>query len=414
MIHPALILIITLASILCMLLRPGGISEAYWISAGALVLIAFRLLPLRQAGYAVREGLDVYLFLIGMMVLAGLARQEGVFDWIADIAARRSGGSPSRLFVLIYLAGAVITALLSNDATAVVLTPAVLAVVRKAKLPAKPFVLACALIANAASFVLPISNPANLVIFAKRMPPLATWLGSFFLPSLASILITFVVLWLLSQADLSGQIEDLGPRSNLSSQGRIALVGLLFSCVALVTASLLGADLGAPTCIASAVAVFLVAWRDPAVIRKVLRSVSWSIVPLVAGLFVIVEALESSGLLRFGQRALQALTAWPRILADLAAAFGVGLLSNGMNNLPVGLMSAKALHTAHQAGSMANAVLIGVDLGPNLSVTGSLATILWLIALRREQIEISAWQFFKLGLVAMPLALIGSTVLLRP
>jgi arsenical pump membrane protein len=407
-------LLIALGSILCMLIRPRGVPEAYWVSAGALLLVVLRLLPLHQAGHAVREGFDVYLFLIGMMILAELARQEGVFDWVADIAARRAKGSPSRLFVLVYLAGTVITTLLSNDATAVVLTPAVLAVVRKAKLPAKPFVLACALIANAASFVLPISNPANLVIFGTRMPPLAEWLRIFALPSLASILITFVVLRFLSRPDLDGRIEDLGPRSTLSAQGQMALIGLLVSCVALITASLLGIDLGAPTCAAALIALFLVAWRDPAVIRKVLRSVSWSIVPLVAGLFVIVEALEGAGLLRFGQQALQALATWPRILGDLSAAFGVGLLSNGVNNLPVGLMSAKALQAAHQSASLAHSVLIGVDLGPNLSVTGSLATILWLIALRREQIEVTAWQFFKVGVLAMPVALIASVLLLRP
>ncbi len=414
MIYPLLIVLIALVSILCMLLRPRGISEAYWISAGALVLVVLRLLPLRQAGIAVREGLDVYLFLIGMMILAELAREEGVFDWVADIAARHAKGSPSRLFILIYLAGTIITTLLSNDATAVVLTPAVLAVVRKAKLRAKPFVLACALIANAASFVLPISNPANLVVFAHGMPPLVDWLRTFFLPSLASILITFVVLRLLSESDLGGRIEELGSPSNLSSQGKLALTGLVFSCVVLVAASLRGADLGAPTCGASVIALFLVAWRDRTVIRTTFRSVSWSIVPLVAGLFVIVEALEGAGLLRFGQKALQAFAAWPRVPANLATAFGVGLLSNGMNNLPVGLMSAKALQAAHQSGGLAHSVLIGVDLGPNLSVTGSLATVLWLIALRREQIEITAWQFFKVGLLAMPLALVASILLLRP
>src|SRR3984885_3230116 len=124
--------IVSLASILCMLLRPRRIGEAYWIGGGALLLVASRLIPLRQAGHAVYEGLDVYLFLTGMMILAELAREGGVFEWVADVAARHAGNSATRLFVLIYLVGMVVTALLSNDATAVVLTPAVLAVVRKA------------------------------------------------------------------------------------------------------------------------------------------------------------------------------------------------------------------------------------------------------------------------------------------
>jgi arsenical pump membrane protein len=85
--------------------------------------------------------------------------------------------------------------------------------------------------------------------------------------------------------------------------------------------------------------------------------------------------------------------------------FAVALLSNIMNNLPVGLASGSALQQMHSSGVLTHAVLIGVDLGPNLSVTGSLATILWLIALRREGAEISAWEFLKIGMVVMPLSL---------
>ena len=110
----------------------------------------------------------MYLFLSGMMLLSELARVNGVFDWLASIAVRRARGSSARLFTLIYGLGTVVTILLSNDATAVVLTPAVLTAVRKAKAEPLPYLFACALIANAASFVLPISNPANLVVFQQR------------------------------------------------------------------------------------------------------------------------------------------------------------------------------------------------------------------------------------------------------
>ena len=178
-----LIWIISVASILCMLSRPRHIAEAYWVCAGGILLVLTHLIPLLQAAHAVYEGLDLYLFLTGMMILAELAREEGVFEWVADAAALQARNSPGRLFVLIYLVGTVVTALLSNDATAVVLTPAVLAVVRRAKVEPKPYLFACAFIANAASFVFPISNPANLVIFDQRMPSLGIWLKIFLLPS---------------------------------------------------------------------------------------------------------------------------------------------------------------------------------------------------------------------------------------
>lgn len=408
-----IIWIISLASILCMLLRPRGIAEAYWVCSGGVLLVLFRLIPVRQAAHAVYEGLDVYLFLAGMMILAELAREEHVFDWIADVAAQHAENSPARLFTLVYLTGTIVTALLSNDATAVVLTPAVLAVVRRARVQPKPYLLACALIANAASFVFPISNPANLVVFDQHMPPLMAWLSIFILPSLVSVLVTFFCLRWICRKDLHGEFQGTLEPVSLSTEGKLALGGLLFAAIALIASSALGLSLGAPTCAAAIVALVVVVWRDRSIVRRVARGVSWSVLPLVAGLFVIVEALQNAGLLRVGLSGLQALSRVSTQSAKLMAAFAVALLSNGMNNLPVGLMSGAAIRHANESGIVAHALLIGVDLGPNLSVTGSLATILWLIALRRERVEISAWEFFKVGMGAMPLALAGALLALR-
>jgi arsenical pump membrane protein len=412
--HISTILIwaISLASILCMLLRPRRIAEAYWVCGGGILVVLTRLLPLHQAAHAVYEGLDVYLFLTGMMILAELAREEGVFDWVADVAAQHAKNSRGRLFVLIYLVGTLVTALLSNDATAVVLTPAVLAVVRRAKVDPKPYLLACAFIANAASFVFPISNPTNLVIFDQHMPPLEMWLRIFLLPSAASILMTFLCLRWISRKELRGEMRGEVKRVLLSTEGKLALVGLAIAAAALVSSSALGLSLGAPTCCAAVLAMAVVAWRDRSVPLKIAKGVSWSVLPLVAGLFVIVEALQNAGLLRLGLTGLRALaetTAW---IAKGTAALVVAVLSNGMNNLPVGLMSGAAIRHAQETGVVAHAILIGVDLGPNLSVTGSLATILWLIALRREKVEITAWEFFKIGIIAMPIALISSLLVL--
>ncbi len=206
--HPAQLAIWIATWLLCVLVfililwRPRHIPEYVWAVAGAVLLVLFRLLPLGAAWAAVRSGTDVYLFLAGMMLLAELARNHGVFDWLAALAMNHANGSQTRLFVLVYGIGIVVTALLSNDATAVLLTPAVLAVVRRTKTSPLPYLFACALIANAASFVLPISNPANLVVFDGQLPRLAEWLRIFLVPSLGAIGMTFLVLWWHSRADL--------------------------------------------------------------------------------------------------------------------------------------------------------------------------------------------------------------------
>src|SRR5580658_4310022 len=135
--------------------RPFRLPEAVWAVAGAVLLVASGLLPWADALSGVRKGLDVYCFLAGMMLIAEVARQEGVFDWLAALAVAHARGSPQRLFALVYAVGTVVTVLLSNDATAVVLTPAVYAATRRAGTRPLPYLLICAFIANAASFVLP-------------------------------------------------------------------------------------------------------------------------------------------------------------------------------------------------------------------------------------------------------------------
>src|SRR5712664_3407160 len=188
--------------------RPWRLPEAIWAVLGAMALVVLALLPWMNALQAIGKGTDVYLFLIGMMLLAELARKEGLFDWLAALAVRQARGSPRRLFGLVYAVGTIVTVFLSNDATAVVLTPAVYAAAKAAKVEPLPYLFICAFIANAASFVLPISNPANLVVMGEHMPPLAAWLKLFAIPSLVSIVDTFLVLHLTQRRHLVGIVAD--------------------------------------------------------------------------------------------------------------------------------------------------------------------------------------------------------------
>jgi arsenical pump membrane protein len=405
---PALLLAVVAVSLLLMLARPRGVPEVYWIGSGALLLIGLRLIPLGLAGRAVAEGLDVYLFLIGMMLLSELAREQGVFDWLSSAAVRGADGSCGRLFTLVYGAGTIVTILMSNDATAVVLTPAILTAVRKAKVEPLPYLFVCALIANAASFVLPISNPANLVVFHHGMPPLGSWLASFAVPSVLSIAVTYAVMRWLFRRELAETIEHQVEVEPLPQEGKLVLVGLAMMVGVLLTASALKQDLGLPACAAALALTAVVSIRTKCNPIKLAREISWGTLALVAGLFVMVRAVESVGALRVTEEWL----AWVERMGPAAGAlltgFAVGVGNNLINNLPLGLLAGATLQAAHAKGLLANAVLIGVDLGPNLSVTGSLATILWLLALRKEKLDVSFWEFLKVGAVAMPVALLAS------
>ena len=400
--------IIVALSILGVIVRPFKWPEAVWAVTGAVALVVFRLLPPAAALDGVMKGLDVYLFLIGMMALAEVARREGLFDWLASLAVRGAKGSASRLFLLIYLVGIVVTTFLSNDATAVVLTPAVYAAAKAAKAEPLPYLFICALIANAASFVLPISNPANLVVFASHMPPLGQWLMRFGLPSILSIGVTFLVLRWSQREQLRDGIEADVERKRLSSSGKIAGLGIIATGIVLVVSSALDLQLGLPTFIAglSTVLVILVAKREGP--WETIKDISWAVLPLVAGLFVLVEALEKTGVLTLLGDQLKQAAARSDLFAGWTSGIAIAVATNLVNNLPAGLLAGAAVQAAHVHDKVAGAILIGVDLGPNLSVTGSLATILWLTAIRREGEDVSFWTFLKLGLVAMPLALVAA------
>jgi arsenical pump membrane protein len=205
--------------------RPWRLPEAVWAVLGAASLVALALVPLPDALCAIGRGTDVYLFLTGMMLLAELARKEGVLDWLAALSAQQARGSARRLFALVFAVGTVVTVLLSNDATTVVLTPAVYAAARAAGAEPLPYLLICAFIANAASFVLPISNPANLVVFGGHVPPLSSWLAQFAVPSILSIGATYVMLRLSQRASLRQTIAREVPVPVLSNTGWLTVSG---------------------------------------------------------------------------------------------------------------------------------------------------------------------------------------------
>lgn len=396
--------------------RPFKWPEAVWAVAGALLLVSLGLLPVDLAIAAVGKGTDVYLFLFGMMLLSEVGRREGLFDWVAVLAVNHAQGSPRKLFLLVYLVGVVITAFLSNDAAAVVLTPAVFAAAKKAKTHPLPLLFVCAFIANAASFVLPISNPANIVLYGNHTPALGVWLMRFTLPSLLSIVATYLMLRWSQRDALAGTCEaNLEPLA-LSASGRVALGGIAVTAAALLTVSAFDLPLGLPTAILGALTALVVLIQERKSPLPMIREISWSVLPLVAALFVLVEMLDHTGVIT----TLAGLTRRAALHNEMSTAGWAGAAiaigSNLMNNLPAGLIASSTVMQAHSPERVIDALLIGVDLGPNLSITGSLATILWLNAIRREGEDVGFLKFLKVGVVVMLPALVlalGARILIN-
>ncbi|MEA2688887.1 MAG: arsenical pump rane protein [Candidatus Eremiobacteraeota bacterium] len=394
-----------------MLFRPFRVNEAWWAAGGAIALVLARAVSPHDAGAALARGLDVYLFLIGMMALAEFAREEGVFDWIATRAVRAANGSRSRLLLLVYGTGIATTAFLSNDATIVVLTPAVLGAMKRTDAKPHAYVFACALVANAASFVLPIANPSNLLFFADGMPPLGAWFASFGLASIASVVLTYAVLAMLFRRDVAPPLvvnDGIAPPPRA-----VAAVVLIGSAIVLVTTSSLSGPLGEVAFGLGILAAVISATRERGAPIAIVRGIAWPVVLLTAALFVLVEALDAAGAAALPK----ALFAWASHQAAPIAQIGIAvasaLASNLVNNLPVGLDLGRYVGAAHPPAALSAAALVGVNVGPNLTVNGSLATLLWLAILRRNGIPMTALSFAKIGLVATPAALIAASLLAR-
>jgi arsenical pump membrane protein len=387
------------------IVRPWRVNEAWWAAAGALALVLVRAISPHDALNALARGLDVYAFLIGMLALAEFAKLEGVFDWAASYAVRAAGRSSVRLFAIIYGVGILTTALLSNDATIVVLTPAVIVALQRTDAPALPYLFACAFVANAASFILPISNPSNLLVFGSAMPALGTWLRSLVLPSLIAIVVTALGLGLLFRSSLRGAhaIRDASPADRPATS---TLVTLAVAALVLIAVSARNGPLGTAAFALAVVATIVLIVRRRDALPALVSGIQWPIVPLTAALFVIVTAVDAAGAL-----------GWTRALVERASPLAIGwalaLASNVANNLPVGLNAGETVTALHPEAAKAFAALVGVNLGPNLTTNGSLATILWLAIVRKNGQHASPLSFLRTGIIVTPIALTLALLALR-
>jgi arsenical pump membrane protein len=194
----------------------------------------------------------------------------------------------------------------------------------------------------------------------------------------------------------------------LSVTGKLSGIGIAITALVLLAASSSGMDLGLPTLIAAAVTAALVLLLKRQGPGAFVRGISWSVIPLVAGLFVLVQGIESTGVMSALAGALKHAADVSSVATSLGLGAALAMFCNLVNNLPLGLVSGAVVQLAHVPHMVSGAVLLGIDLGPNLSVTGSLATILWLLELRKEGEQVTALEFLKLGFVVMPPALIGS------
>jgi arsenical pump membrane protein len=370
---------------------------------GALLLAAVGAVSWTDAGRTVTELGPTVGFLVVLLVLAHLADAEGLFGWAAAVTARRAGRSPRRLFARVVLVAAVVTAVLSLDATAVLLTPVVVATAARMRVPARPHAYAAGHLANSASLLMPVSNLTNLLAFAATGLSFVSFTGLMLGPTLVAVGVEYLLLRAVFRRDLAGAAS--APVTEAPAAPVLALVVVGLTVAGFGVASTLGV---APV-VPAAVAVLVLGGRRLLTGRsrpgQLLRAADLPFAAFVLGLGVIVLALRQAGL----DRLLTALLPdGEGLLALLGVAALGAVLANVVNNLPATL----ALVPVAAAGGapVLLAVLIGVNVGPNLTYVGSLATLLWRKALGGQ--APSALRFSAVGLTTVPLTLVAATTAL--
>ncbi|MGA2082536.1 MAG: ArsB/NhaD family transporter [Holophaga sp.] len=406
--------VLTLAGIM---VRPFRWNEAQIAMGGAAVLLLLGLIRPGDAALTLIRDWNTFLFFLGMMALSALAETAGLFDWLAVQAARLAGTSAARLFLNVFILGTLITMIFSNDATALILTPVVYVLVTRLRLPVLPYLFACTFIADTASFLLPISNPINIIVMSRYPLPLTTFLRLLLLPSLVVIAINLGVFYLLYRRRLKGafNIKHMPTSSQAVKHGpffRYTLWVLALVAPSYVLASAFQLPL---SMVAAAGAALLLAgalcWKRTTLLETC-KGISWSIFGFIAGMFVVVRAIEDTGLTAKLGSLLLHLSGGTSLGAVMAGTVGSALGTNLINNVPMAVVMNSALGSVqHAAPAIRNgfvaATIFGCDLGPNITTVGSLATIIWLLILRQRNVDVSGLDYFKMGIIVTPLMLLA-------
>ena len=405
-----------LVTIGAVIARPRGLTESLAALIGAVVMVATGLLPPSEAVSNVAGHWNVLLFFLGLTGTAAVAERGGIFEVLAGMAARLSGGRPRRLLIAVVAVGAVVAALLSNDAAALVLTPVVWVIVTRFGLEPLPYVLACTFVADAASLALPVGNPVNVIV-SDRLGISPVSLVPVLLPAaVAAVVVLLACLLAMNRRQLRDR-APLSPRegswATWSSIPGLQRAGFGVAVLAFAAASLADLPLG-PTLTAVWLGLLVVEWlvARPRVDLRPLDGIGWSLLVFVAAMGVLVDGLSSTGVTAWlGGAVLGPVRDMPAAVMVVSAAAGA-IGSNLFNNLPAAFVFADAVRAAglDPASSHAAAIgtIIGADLGPNLTPVGSLATLLWFVLLRQRGLVVSSWSYIRVGIVVTPLTIVGA------
>jgi arsenical pump membrane protein len=395
--------LLLVASLVFAVLRPHGLTEAVVAVPAAAIVVATGIVPLHDAGTTLREIGPTVGFLAAILLFGHLCAEAGVFDYLGGLAGRASHGDPRRLLGLVVALAAVVTATLTLDATVVLLTPIVLATAWRLGVSARPHMYACTRLANSGSLLLPVSNLTNLLVFNRSGLSFGRFTALMVLPWVLVCLAEWLILRRWFARDLAG--PERADDQPVRSAPRYALAVLVLTVALFVITSSINVA-PAWAALAGCVALLVPRLRRRDVrLPRLVAEASPGFCAFVLALAVVVDGVTRHGL---GTLLSHLVPNGTSLVALLALAGLAALLANLLNNLPATLA---LLPIVAGQPTAVLAVLVGVNIGPNATYPGSLATLLWRRQLPKEETP-HPGQFHTLGLVTVPPLLVLATVAL--
>ncbi|WP_242185889.1 arsenic transporter [Sphingomonas sp. CARO-RG-8B-R24-01] len=420
-------LLIFVVTIVFVIWQPKGLGIGWSAMAGAGVALLAGVIGWGDVPVVWHIVWNATATFVAIIIISLLLDEAGLFEWTALHVARWAGGKGHRLFALVVLLGAAVSALFANDGAALILTPIVLAMLRALGYGPKAtlaFVMAASFIADTASLPLVVSNLVNIVsadIFRLGFGAYALVM----LPvDLAAVGSTLLVLWLYFRRDIPagydvGKLRLPGAAIRDAATFRTGWAMLLLLLIGFFVLDPLGVPISAVAASGAAVLLAVAARGHVIATRKVLLGAPWQVVIFSLGMYLVVYGLRNQGLTDYVAVLLNRAAAggvW-------GAAFGTGILtavlSSFMNNMPTVLIGALSIEASHATGAVREAMIyanvIGCDLGPKLTPIGSLATLLWLHVLGQKGVPIGWGYYCKVGVVlTLPVLLVTlATLALR-
>lgn len=409
-----LVLLIVAATLILMLVRPRGITEA-WVSAGgALAILAIRIVPVATVPHVIGETSDVLLFLAGMMLLTGIAERAGVFDVLAEGCVHLARERGRLLFINLFVLGALVTATLSLDVTIIMLTPTVYALTSRHKLDALPFLFSCAFVANTASLVLPVSNLTNLLVYERFDMGFGNFVSVMWWPNLVAAMANLLVfLWIFRHRIPARFSASNGDKESLAIDRWLITNGVVVAAtlVAIFAFGLANKPLWWASVGGAGILTMLATASGRVRIAQMVRDLSPGIFVFIVSMTIVVDGFQRTWLA--GRTIPFPEGVFGAVVTGIA---GGAIGSNIVNNVPMTVLALSLIERAHPPvqTALAYGTLVGTNIGPALTTYGSLATMIWLTSIRRRGIEISTREYMKVSLITVPIVLVatGATLLI--